>query len=227
VLGAAALLVAGVSAPAFAAPATRTCTPGALSAMKTAAAGSVSHRDSVIGAMSGQLDARPHLSSTHRSTLAGLYSADQAGLAEVLARVQADTTCAAASTDAQHIVTDYRVYLLLVPQSGLTLAGDVGTYGAQTLTAAEPAVRLAIKLLPSGSTKDQAQTLYDDMAAQTAAALGDFAGVGDAVLALTPAAYPGNSSTLKAQATRVAAGAKALTKAGSDASQLSALLGKP
>ncbi len=223
-LGAAALLAAGVSAPAYAATVARTCTASALAAAKTAVGASVSHRDSVLSALSGHLDVRPHLTSSHRTTLAGLYSADQVGLAQVLARVQADTTCAAASTDAQHIVTDYRVYLLVVPQSGLTLAGDVGTYGAQTLTAAEPAVRLAIKLLPSSSTKEQAQTLYDDMAAQTSAALGDFAGVGDAMLALTPASYPGSSATLKAQAARVASGAKSLAAAGSDASQLAALL---
>lgn len=224
-LGAAALLATGTSAPAYAATVARTCTASALAAAKTAVGASVSHRDSVISAMAGQLDARPHLSSAHRSTLAALYSADQAGLAQVLARVQADTTCAAASTDAQHIVTDYRVYLLVVPQSGLALGGDVGTYGAQTLTAAEPAVRLAIELLPSGSSKDQAHTLYDDMAAQASVALADFAGVGDAVLALTPADYPGSSATLKAQAARVASGAKSLAAAGSDASQLAALLG--
>ena len=225
-------LAAGLApAPAFAVtttPATtsptKPCQPASLAAIKAHSAAAVAHRGSTLDALSTKLAARPAVTSSHRTALSALYASDKAGLDAVNAKVQGDSTCKVAHADAQAIVADYRVYLLVVPQSGLTLAADAGTSGASALAGAEPALHKAITLMPAGPSKDQAQALYADLADQVSAAQSNFAGVGDTVLALTPSGYPGNAGTLAAQTAKVTAGGKALGKAASDASQLATLL---
>ena len=224
-------LAAGLApAPAFAVtttPATsptKPCQPASLAAIKAHSAAAVAHRGSTLDALSTKLAARPAVTSSHRTALSALYASDKAGLDAVNAKVQGDSTCKVAHADAQAIVADYRVYLLVVPQSGLTLAADAGTSGASALAGAEPALHKAITLMPAGPSKDQAQALYADLADQVSAAQSDFDGVGDTVLALTPSGYPGNAGTLAAQTAKVTAGGKALGKAASDASQLATLL---
>ena len=224
-------LAAGLApAPAFAVtttPATtaiKSCQPASLAAIKAHSAAAVAHRDSTLDLLSAKLAARPAVTSSHRAVLTALYASDKAGLDAVNAKVQGDSTCKVAHADAQAIVADYRVYLLVVPQSGLTLAADAGSSGASALAGAEPALHKAIALMPAGPSKDQAQALYADLADQVSAAQSNFAGVGDTVLALTPSGYPGNAGTLATQTAKVTAGGSALGKAVSDASQLATLL---
>ena len=218
---------AGALAATGSAPSVRqsiACGTNVLAGMKRAVNGAAARRAATLSTLTTRLATRPHLTANHRATLTALYSADSAGISGVNRQVQSDGTCDAIESDAQAIVTDYRVYALVVPQSGLTLAADAGAFGAGSLAATEPALRLAIKVLPAGSSKDQAQSLYDAMAASVSAAQADFDGVGDRVLALMPSDYPGNASELKSETSKVAAGTKALAAAVSDAQQLAALL---
>ncbi len=218
----------GALAATSSAPSVRqsvSCSTNVLSGMKRAVNGAAARRAATLSSLTIKLATRPHLTADHRATLTALYSADGAGISGVNRQVQSDGTCDAIDADAQAIVTDYRVYALLVPQSGLTLAADAGTFGAGSLAATEPALRLAIKVMPAGSSKDRAQLLYDAMAASVSAAQADFEGVGDRVLALMPSDYPGNAGELKSETTEVAAGTKALAAAVSHAQQLAALLG--
>ncbi len=220
-------LVAGLApAPAFADTTTTTkiCQPSALAAVKAHSAASVSRRDATLDELSAKLGARPAVTAAHRATLNALYASDKAGLDGVNAKVQGDTTCKSAHDDAQAIVADYRVYLLVVPQSRLTLGADTGTAGAKALAATEPALQKAIALLPDGPNKDRAMTLYADMAAQVDAAENSFDGVAATVLALTPAGYPANAGTLQTEKSQVASGGHSLAKAASDAEQLATLL---
>ena len=204
---------------------TVSCSTNVLSGLKRAVNGAAARRAATLSSLTTKLATRPHLTADHWATLTALYSADRAGISGVNSRVQSDGTCDAIESDAQAVVTDYRVYALLVPQSGLTLAADAGTSGAGSLAATEPTLRLAIKVMRAGSTKDQAQSLYDAIAASVSAAQADFGGVGDRVLALLPSDYPGNASELKSETSKVAAGTKALAAAVSAAKQLAALLG--
>ena len=157
----------GALAATSSAPSVRqsvSCSTNVLSGMKRAVNGAAARRAATLSSLTIKLATRPHLTADHRATLTALYSADGAGISGVNRQVQSDGTCDAVESDAQAIVTDYRVYALLVPQSGLTLAADAGTFGANSLAATEPALRLAIKVMPAGSTKDQAQSLYVSMA---------------------------------------------------------------
>jgi hypothetical protein len=198
------------------------CTAGELSTAQTFVDAAITRRDAALSRMTSALGRATHVTSAHREALGSLFQQDTTGLAQVQTKVNADTTCAAVRADAPAIVHDYYVFALVVPQAGLTVAGDAGTAGAKALMSAEPAVKAAIALMPAGSAKTSAQATYADLVAKVASAAGDFSGVGDAVLALTPATYPTHTGVLKAQSTRVATGGIALRGALVDAQTLAA-----
>jgi hypothetical protein len=226
--GATALVVAS-GLPAFAdttpTPAAHsTCSPDQLAYVKARVDLNVAHRELTISKLTSALAARTHVTDAHRATLSGLFSSDAAGLKAVDATVQADTTCKQAVTDGRTVVTDYRVYMLLVPQTHLVAASDTGGYGASRLTAVEPKLQAGIDAITDPAKKAQAQAAYDDLVAQTKTAADDFAGVGDAMLALKPADMPAAQSKVTAERSKVQAGRTALTTALKDAKTIRGLL---
>ena len=138
--------------------------------------------------------------------------------------MQADTTCGQAVTDGRTVVTDYRVYLLLVPQTHLVAAADTGTWAAGQLGAAEPKVQTAIDALADPTTKAAAQAALDDMKAQLDGVTTSLSGIADAVLALKPADIPAQLATIDGYRAKVATAHTDLAKALADAKQLKSLL---
>jgi predicted RND superfamily exporter protein len=104
-----------------------------------------------------QLTAAVNHSSTvlaaHKATLLSLYATDTAGLTDLKAKVAGDTTVAQVKADATTMVHTYRVYLVVVPMTILTLRADgtaaaadklaVKVKEAQTKANGTRAVRLA------------------------------------------------------------------------------------
>jgi hypothetical protein len=211
-------VLGAVSAQAAVHPAS--CSATTLSAWKAVVGQRIHRRVTTLDDLSAKLGEATRMTSAHRATLSSTYSTDTSGLNQLDSKLQAEATCDAVRADAQAVVQDYYVFALVVPQSGLTAAADAGRYGAGRLATAEPAIKKAIALLPDGSTKTAAQASYDDLVAQVTTATSDFSGVGDAVLALTPASFPTRTGVLKAQAARTAAGGQALAKALQDARAL-------
>ena len=184
----------------------------------------VSKRELTIGQLTSALAQRAHVTDAHRAALAGLFTADAAGLQSVNATVHTDATCRQAVTDGRTVVTTYRVYMLLVPQTHLVAAADTGTYAAGRLTAVEPKLQAGIDAIADPTKKAQAQTAYDDLVAQTKAASDDVSAVGDTMLALTPAQMPAGQSTVDAERAKVTSGRTALTTALQDAKTIESLL---
>jgi hypothetical protein len=231
-LAAAAVVFGLMAAPASASTApTPTPPPGdscgaeALAAAKSSVKEEVSARTAVLRQLSTASTTWAHLSSAHQSTISALISADTTGLATKNADAQASGTCTDVRAVGEQVVSDYRVYELVVPQVSLTISADSGLYGAGQLEATESALQRQVNKLPDGTTKDQAQALYDDLVIQVNTAQTDYAPVGDSLLTLTPAGYPDNERTVAEQGTQVAAGTKALGLAVSDVQKLETLLG--
>jgi len=225
--GAAVLVLAGGQAAMAATPrpaATATCSAAALSYVQARVGLAVSKRELTIGQLTSALTQRPHVTNAHRATLTGLFTSDAAGLQAVNAAVHSDTTCKQAVTDGRTVVTSYRVYMLLVPQTHLVAASDTGTYGASRLTAVEPKLQTAIDAIADPTTKAHAQAAFDDLVAQAKTATDDFADVADTMLALTPAGMPAAQSTVDAQRAKVTSGRTALTTALQDAKTIQSLL---
>lgn len=204
---------------------TENCPPSLLSGWKAVVGERIQRRLTALDKMTSQLGQASRVTATHRAELSAIYTSDTSGLTALDTRLTAETTCAAVRADAKAVVHDYFVFALVVPQTGLTIAADAGTSGADRLAAAEPAIKKAIAMLPDGPTKTAAQASYDDLVAQVTTATADFSGVGDAVLALTPATYPTRTGVLTTQASRVTSGGRALSQALKDARALQADLG--
>ena len=170
------VLVTAVATPAFAdttatpAPSTRTCSADRLAYVQARVDAAVKAREVTLDSLTRRLAARTHVSDAHRATLNATYTADASGLRTVDATVQADTTCAQAVTDGRTVVTGYRVYRLVVPQTHLVAAADSGTYAAGQLAAAEPKAQAAIDALTDAQKKATAQAQLDDLKAQVGAA---------------------------------------------------------
>jgi hypothetical protein len=232
VAGTGLVLVTSIAAPAFADPTptappttAKTCSADRLAYVKARVDAAVKAREVTIDSLTRRLAARTHVSGPHRATLTATYTADASGLRTVDATVQADTTCAQAVTDGRTVVTSYRVYRLLVPQTHLVSASDTGTYAAGQLAAAEPKAQAAIDALTDPQKKATAQSELDDLTAQVTAATASFAGVADGMLALSPADIPAKESVIDGYRSKVAAGHADLAKALADANSLKALLG--
>ena len=185
----------------------------------------VSKREATIDSLTKALAARKHVSDGHRATLSATYTSDAPGLRAVNATVQADTTCAKAVTDGRTVVTDYRIYLLLAPQTHLVAAADSGTYAAGRLAATEQKAQDAIDTLTDAGKKAAAQTALDDMTAQLSATTAALSGVADGVLALKPADIPAQQATIDGYRAKVATAHTDLAKALADAKTLKSLLG--
>lgn len=213
------------TAPPGSSSTVRTCSADRLSFVKARVDAAVKKREATIDKLTSALAGRPHVTDAHRSTLTSTYTSDASGLTAVDATVQADTTCAQAVSDGWKVVTDYRVYLLLVPQTHLTAAADTGTWAAGRLTAAVPKVQAAIDALTDPQEKAAAQAKLDDLTSQVAGATSSLSGVADGVLALKPADIPAKLATIQGYRAQVATAHADLAKALADARALRALLG--
>jgi hypothetical protein len=205
----------------------RTCAADRLSYVQARVDAAVKKRLVTIDRLTSALGARTHVSDAHRATLSATYTADTSGLTAVDAKVQADTTCGQAVTDGRTVVTDYRVYLLLVPQTHLVAASDAGTYAAGQLAAAEPKAQAAIDALTDPQEKAAAQAKLDDMTSKVDAATTALDGVADAMLALKPADIPAQLATIDGYRAKVGTAHQDLRQAVADAKALKALLGHP
>jgi hypothetical protein len=204
---------------------TLTCSTAQLSFVQQHVHAAVTRREATITTLTGLLAGRPHVTDAHRATLDGLYASDAPGLRAVDAKVQADTTCLAAVTDGRTVVTSFRVYLLLVPQTRLVSASDTGTWAAGRMAAAEPAAQAAVNAMTDPNRKAAAQARLDALTSDVAAAQSAYSGVADGALALVPADIPAAESTLDGYRTKVAQGNADLRRAVADAKALRALVG--
>ncbi len=76
------------------------------------------HRDDAA------LTGAKRLTDAHQSTLHDLVTADISGLTSLKTKVAGETTLAALKADAQSMVNDYRIFILVGPTVRLTIAGD-------------------------------------------------------------------------------------------------------
>lgn len=147
----------------------------------------IDHRLVSLTSASATVTAAKGLTDAHRRTLLATMSSSTTGLTALRATIAADTTVAAAKGHVQSIFTDYRVYAVVLAQSGVVRGSDRLTSDAL------PNLQKAHDAL-AGAGKDATQlaAMQKDIDAATAAVTG----VGDAAIAVIPAAYDANHALL-------------------------------
>lgn len=144
-----------------------------------------------------KINSATKLTSSDAATLKSTVSGDITTLNTLKTQLDADTTVTAATADATSIITNYRVYLLVVPQVNLIKAADDQQVAEGKLSA------LATKLQSRINAKQQqgtsVTTLQADLVAlnsKTAAAQTVSSNIETTVIKLVPSDYNSNHSVL-------------------------------
>lgn len=234
---AAALALAGPASAATPAPATAIDESGPAAALhgksgKACVLAARAWTDQAVAKRLVQLDALQHaldqataVTDAHRSTLEATYAADRAGLKAVRTEVRHDSTCTEATKDAGTVVTRFRVYVLLTPQTSLTIRADGGMARSASVENLEPGYAETVASLPDGPRKTAAQALLDELGSDVDAAQAAYGGIAEPVLSLVPKDFPSHAAVLVEAAADAEAGRVALIEAAADRAALETVLG--
>jgi hypothetical protein len=121
------------------------------------------------------------------------------------------------------MVADYRVYAVSSPRVHLTIGADDATTVSAALGNLEATITQRIAAAQAqGRTVKAAQSTFSDFQKQVTTATGSITGIAAAVLAITPASYPGSRPTLEHARQSLLTARTALVKARADLRQLKA-----
>lgn len=84
----------------------------------------IQRRLSTLQSLSSKINSATKLTASDKAALSSEVNDEISGLTTLKTKLDADTTVAAAKTDAQSIITGYRVYALIVPKVNLIKAAD-------------------------------------------------------------------------------------------------------
>lgn len=196
-----------------------------LEAAKNVATGAITRRVLALRDLITAAKAMIRLPDADRSALTTQLQDQINGLTTLNVKIQGDGDPATIRTDASHIVTDYRVYVLTIPKSRAIVAADIELNAADRLT------RLADRL---GKTIDEATAKGKEVAKAHAdlsslrtrigAVTGSVSPLSAALLTLQPSGYPGNRTVLEQSRTTLRTGRAGLADAAGLARQVIANL---
>ena len=231
------LLVIGSAAPTFAAQpsplapeVTAGSGAGACSAQRTAAKDNsaahlqalgdceINRRLVTITTLQDHVSNPNGLTDGDRSTLQGLLTADTTGLTALKSKIDGEDDVTTLRADIGTIVTDYRIYLLMVPMTAEVISADNEAAAVGRLTTV--AGKLQDRIDAASGDTSQAQTDLDNMTASLGQVnTSTLAGISAQLLALTPTGYNGGTAgpVLKADHTTLQGFRTSLNAARADA----------
>jgi hypothetical protein len=181
-------------------------------AAKRLAAAAITRRVLALRELETGAKAIARLSAADRSALSTLLQSQIDGLTSLNAKIQGDGDEATVRADAGKIITDYRVYVLTIPEARSVVVSDI------ELTAGDRLSKLADRLqttIDGATSKDTTKAKADlaSMRAKLVAATGNVSPLPAQLLALQPAGYPGNRTTLEQARTALRTGRAGLADA--------------
>jgi hypothetical protein len=150
----------------------------------------ISRRLATLASLSSKVAAARAIAPADAATLAAEIAAEGSGLTALKARIDAETTLPALRADLVRIVTEYRVYVLVVPQVNLTIAADAvaAAQGKFAQISTALAARIAAAQA-AGRDTTAAQASLATMRAAVDAAVALVRPLPAQLLALTPAQF--------------------------------------
>jgi hypothetical protein len=167
----------------------------------------ISRRLTTLSKLSSRVSSSNVLTSSDKAALSSEISAAVSGLNSLKATIDSDSTVADLRSDVTKIATQFRVYLLVVPQVNLVAAAD-GVLAAQPHFASigtDLAARIAAAQA-AGKDVTAAQAALDAMNTQVANAVSLATGLPAKLLPLTPADYNAGSAGPVIRSARTALG---------------------
>lgn len=184
------------STPLVASPLT-TAQATHLDNLKSHGTAEIDRRISNLNAALLKLNATTKLTAADKTALTNTINAEISGLNTLKAKLTADTDLATARTDVQSIVSDYRVYVLLLPKTRLVASADRFTAVENQLT--QLSVKLQTKVdaaKTAGKDVTTMQVSLTDLKNKLADAQEKSTSVIAPLLALQPTDYNQNHAVL-------------------------------
>lgn len=161
------------------------------------------------------------LSQTNKTGLINNVQEEITNLNNLKTKIDADTDLTTLRTDVKSIVQSYRVYAFYIPQIRILAAADVMSTTADNLTVLSNKLQTLITSSgATGATLTSLQNFLSDMNLKIKEANDIYQSVETEVLALTPAGYPANKTTLVDARSKLKTGAANLKTARDDAKQI-------
>ena len=183
------------------------CTPAGFTAAQQLVESDLAGRVTQLAALSGAAgNTANHLSSGDRQTLnTDITTVELPGIQTLQTQVQSVTTCVGLRAVARAMVFNYRVYVVMTPQTRLTIVMDDESYIEGVFTSLEPQIATAIQNAQNaGKDVTAAQAALSDFEHQVTTAQGETTGQTAQILAQTPTGYPGNWRVFLAARTNAA-----------------------
>jgi hypothetical protein len=171
------------------------CTPATFTQAQQLVEADLAGRVTQLDALSSAVDnTANHLSTGDRQTLGNdITGFELPGIQSLQSQVQQVATCVGLRTVARSMVFNYRVYLVMTPQTHLTIVVDDETYIEGVFVNLEPQIATAIQnAQAAGKDVSAAQAAFSDLKSQVSTAQGETSGQAALLLAQTPTGYPGN-----------------------------------
>lgn len=145
------------------------------------------------------------LTDTHLATINSIIDTSEAGLADLAGQIEGTDDRETLIQLCTSVATDFRVYLVVLPQTHLAAGADridaAVARGGELIATFDDAVQAAID---AGADVGEAVALRDAAAAHLADAEANASGVGDQVLAVTPAAWNDGPGQVEIESSRAA-----------------------
>ena len=166
-----------------------------------------------LNTLTAKINSATKLTSSDATTLKNTVSGDITTLNTLKTQLDADTTVTAAASDATSIITNYRVYVLVVPQVNLIKAADDQQVAEGKLSALATKLQSRITAeQQQGTSVTTLQATLTDMNSKTAAAQAVSSNIETTVITLLPSDYNTNHAVLSGDRTQLV-GAQANIKA--------------
>jgi len=209
-------------------PSNPTCTPGVFAQAKQLVATELAGRVSQLDQLSTEIaNTSDHLTSSDRQTLQNdVENFELPGIEALQPEVQTATTCAELRSDAHSMVFTYRVYMVMTPQTHLTIVADDETYIEGLLSNLESTISSALNDSNANSTNlSAAQNAFGQFQSEVSSAQSSIGGLSAQLLAQTPAEAPGNWEFFVQARTTLTAARNDLHSAYADALEIKTDLG--
>jgi hypothetical protein len=199
------------------------CTPATFGPAQQLVEAALSARVSQLNTLSSQANnTANHLTTGDRQTLQNdITTVELPGIQALQPQAQQATNCAQLRTVAHDMVFTYRVYVVMTPQTHLSIVTDDETYVEGVFVNIEPQIATAIaNAQAAGKNVTAAQAAFSDLKSQLTAAQGETGGQSALILAQTPSGYPGNWQVFLAARTNATNAHSDLHAAFSDAQKI-------
>jgi hypothetical protein len=157
----------------------------------------IARRLSALNALSAKITATTKLTSADQSALSSEVSTEVSGLTSLKATLDADTDLTNAKADGQSIITDYRVFALIVPKVDIVKTADDQQVAEGKLSALAPKLQSRITTAQTaGKSVTSLQTQLNDLTTKIGAALTISSTLETNVISLQPSDYNSDTTVL-------------------------------